>query len=38
MSKKDQARVIGEIVAAILKMGVNVAQGQVEKKMLGEGR
>jgi hypothetical protein len=33
MSKKDQARVIGEIVAAILKMGVNVAQGQVEKKI-----
>lgn len=33
MSKKEQAKVIGDIVAAILKMGVNVAQGQVEKKI-----
>lgn len=33
MSKKEQARVIGEIVAAILKMGVNIAQNQVEKKI-----
>lgn len=33
MSKKEQARVIGEIVAAILKMGVNIAQTQVEKKI-----
>lgn len=33
MSKKEQAKVIGEIVAAILKMGVNVAQSQVEKKI-----
>lgn len=33
MSKKEQAKVIGDIVAAILKMGVNIAQGQVEKKI-----
>jgi len=33
MSKKEQAKVIGEIVAAILKMGVNIAQNQVEKKI-----
>ena len=33
MSKKEQAKVIGEIIAAILKMGVNVAQNQVEKKI-----
>jgi hypothetical protein len=33
MSKKEQAKVIGDIVAAILKMGVNIAQNQVEKKI-----
>lgn len=32
-SKKEQAKVIGEIVAQILKFGVNIAQGQVEKKI-----
>lgn len=33
MSKKENAKVIGDIIAAILKMGVNIAQGQVEKKI-----
>ena len=31
--KKEQAKVIGEIIAQILKFGVGIAQGQVEKKI-----
>lgn len=31
--KQEQAKVIGQIVAQILKFGVNIAQGQVEKKI-----
>jgi len=33
MQKKEKAKVIGEIVAQILKFGVNIAQGSVEKKI-----
>jgi hypothetical protein len=32
-NKKEQAKVIGEIVAQILKFGVNIAQERVEKKI-----